>query len=162
MSETETRSQFRDNGRKEITAALTILLADVFAIYVKTKNFHWHMSGLHFPDYHLFLDEHARQIFAMIGAIAERARKLGGITLHSIGQLQRILDHDSDCVAPDEMFSELREDNFLLAGAMQEVLHLCQANNDVTTSSLLRNWIGEAERRGWFLFEVTFRDVHTV
>jgi len=154
----DTPSLFSDNARKDIAGALTVLLADVFALYVKTKNFHWHMSGPHFRDYHLLLDEQGTQIFNTTDDIAERARKVGGTTLHSIGQiskLQRILDNDADYVTPDDMLAELRDDNLQLVGWMREVHDLCDENNDVATTSLLEVWIDEAERRVWFLFEAT-------
>jgi starvation-inducible DNA-binding protein len=140
----------------EISGALAILLADVFALYLKTKNFHWHVSGPHFRDYHLMLDEQSDQIFAMTDPIAERARKLGGKTLHSIGEIakrQRILDNDADYVDPQDMLAELRDDNRQLTAAMREVHDLCDDKNDVATASLLENWIDETERRTWFLFE---------
>jgi len=140
----------------EISAALATLLADVFALYLKTKNFHWHVSGPHFRDYHLMLDEQSDQIFAMTDPIAERARKLGGKTLHSIGEIakrQRILDNDADYVDPQDMLAELRDDNRQLTAAMREVHDLCDDKNDVATASLLENWIDETERRTWFLFE---------
>jgi starvation-inducible DNA-binding protein len=141
---------------RDIAAALTTLLADVFAVYLKTKNFHWHMSGPHFRDYHLLLDEQAEQLFATTDPIAERARKIGGRTLHSTGQitkLQRILDNDADYVTPADMLAELREDNLALAGYMRETHSLCDEYGDVATASLLENWIDEAEQRVWFLFE---------
>ncbi|WP_019170760.1 Dps family protein [Pseudaminobacter salicylatoxidans] len=147
-----------DNARRDVTAALNTLLADVFALYMKTKNFHWHMSGPHFRDYHLMLDEHSEQIFGMTDVLAERARKLGGTTLHSIGhiaRLQRIQDNDADFVTPEDMLSELREDNEQLIAAMREVHDTCDEANDVATASVLENYIDEAERRAWFLFEAT-------
>jgi len=153
-----TPSIFSDNAIKDIAGALTVLLADVFAVYVKTKNFHWHMSGPHFRDYHLLLDEQSQQIFAMTDDIAERARKVGGTTLRSTGQiakLQRILDNDADYVTPEDMLSELRDDNLQLVRSMQEVHDLCDEHKDVATASLLENWIDETERRVWFLFEAT-------
>jgi starvation-inducible DNA-binding protein len=140
----------------DISAALTTLLADVFALYIKTKNFHWHISGPHFRDYHLMLDEHGEQIFAITDDIAERVRKIGGTTLHSIGQiarLQRIPDNDADYVSPQDMLAELREDNAHLVASMREVHNLCDDEGDVATTSLLENWIDEGERRIWFLFE---------
>jgi starvation-inducible DNA-binding protein len=142
----------------DISGALTVLLADVFALYLKTKNFHWHMSGRHFRDYHLLLDEQADQIFAATDAIAERARKIGGKTLHSIGEigrLQRLLDNDADYVTPQDMLAELRDDNKQLTAYMRETHTLCDEHEDVATTSLLENWIDEAERRTWFLFEAT-------
>lgn len=153
-----TPSLFKDNVIKDIAGALNALLADTFALYVKTKNFHWHMSGPHFRDYHLLLDEQATQIFAMTDDIAERARKIGGTTLHSIGQIsnmQRILDNDAEYVSPDDMLAELRDDNLQMVAAMREVHELCDEHKDVATASLLENWIDEGERRVWFLFEAT-------
>jgi starvation-inducible DNA-binding protein len=140
----------------DIGGALNLLLADVFALYVKTKNFHWHMSGPHFRDYHLLLDEQAEQIFAATDDIAERVRKIGGTTLRSIGQigrLQRVLDNEADYVTPLDMLAEMREDNLQLAAHMRETHGLCDEHGDVATASLLENWIDEAERRVWFLFE---------
>jgi starvation-inducible DNA-binding protein len=143
---------------KNISGALNALLADVFALYLKTKNFHWHMSGPHFRDYHLLLDEHADQIFAMTDAIAERVRKIGGPTIRSIGhvaRLQRLSDNDADYVDTLDMLSELREDNRALLASMREAHDLCDEEADVATASLLEVWIDETERRIWFLFEVT-------
>jgi starvation-inducible DNA-binding protein len=142
----------------DISGALNILLADVFALYLKTKNFHWHMSGPHFRDYHLLLDEHGDQIFAITDDIAERVRKIGGTTLHSISQisrLQRVLDNDADYVTPQDMLAELRDDNKQLIAHMRETHDICDEHGDVATTSLLENWIDEAERRTWFLFEAT-------
>lgn len=142
----------------EIGGALTLLLADVFALYLKTKNFHWHMSGPRFRDYHLLLDEQAEQLFEATDAIAERSRKIGGRTLRSIGhiaRLQRIRDNDADYVTPDDMLAELREDNKQLVLALRQTHELTSARSDVATTSLIENWIDEAERRLWFLFEVT-------
>jgi starvation-inducible DNA-binding protein len=141
---------------KNITGALNALLADVFALYLKTKNFHWHMSGPHFRDYHLLLDEHADQTFAMTDDIAERVRKIGGITIRSIGEvtrLQRISDNDADYVDPLDMLAELRQDNQAILASMREVHDLCDEENDVATTSLLEVWIDQTERRIWFLFE---------
>jgi starvation-inducible DNA-binding protein len=152
----QTPSNFDSNAIQDITGGMNALLADVFALYLKTKNFHWHMSGPHFRDYHLLLDEHSDQIFAMTDDIAERVRKIGGITLHSIGQvarLQRIEDNDADYVTPLDMLAELRDDNKQLAAAMREIHDLCDEHGDVATASLLENWIDETERRTWFLFE---------
>ena len=135
---------------------MNALLADTFAIYMKTKNFHWHMSGPHFRDFHLLLDEQADQIYATTDAIAERVRKLGRTTLRSIGhikKLQRLLDNDADFVTPEDMLAELREDNIQLAAYMRETHDMCSELGDVATTSLLENWIDEAERRVWFLFE---------
>jgi starvation-inducible DNA-binding protein len=146
------------NAVQDISGALTSLLADVFALYVKTKNFHWHMSGPHFRDYHLLLDEQSEEIFAATDPIAERVRKLGGTTLRSIGQIkrqQRLLDNDADFVTPHDMLAELRGDNLLLIGYMRETHDLCDEYRDVATASLLENWIDEGERRAWFLFEAT-------
>ena len=144
------------NATTDLSAALTALLADVFALYVKTKNFHWHASGPHFRDYHLLFDEQGEQIFAATDAIAERVRKIGGTTLRSIGhiaRLQRVSDNDADFVTPDDMLAELREDNGQLAARMREAHALCDEHGDVATASLLENWIDETERRVWFLFE---------
>ena len=151
-------SGLASNATRDISATLTTLLADVFAIYLKTKNFHWHMSGPHFRDYHLLLDEQGEQLFAMTDDIAERVRKIGGMTLHSIGQigrLQRVLDNDADFVSPQDMLAELRGDNAQLAASMREAHSLCDEHGDVATAGLLENWIDEAERRVWFLFEVS-------
>ncbi len=137
-------------------AALRALLADVFALYLKTKNFHWHMSGPHFRDYHLLLDEQSAQIFAITDDIAERARKIGGTTLRSIGHIareQRILDNDADYVEPRRHARELRDDNQQLVREMRRVHELCEEQGDVATASVLENWIDEAERRTWFLYE---------
>jgi starvation-inducible DNA-binding protein len=145
------------NATRDLSAALTTLVADFFALYVKTKNFHWHVSGPHFRDYHLLLDEQGDQIFAATDAIAERVRKIGGTTIQSvghIGRLQRLLDNDSEYVTPSDMLAELREDNKQLAAYVREIHDLCEQYRDVATASLLENWIDEAERRTWFLFEV--------
>jgi starvation-inducible DNA-binding protein len=141
---------------RDLAAALNGILADVFALYVKTKNFHWHVSGPHFRDYHLLLDEQAAQLFAMTDPIAERVRKLGRITLRStgeIGRTQRILDNDADYVEPLDMLAELREDNSVLAGRLREAHGLCDEHGDVASASLLEVWIDETEQRTWFLFE---------
>ena len=138
----------------EISGELRKLLADVFALYVKTKNFHWHMSGRHFRDFHLLLDEHGEQIFAMTDDIAERARKLGGTTLHSISDIskhQRLKDNNDERVAPEDMLSELRADNQELTRNLRSAHELCDKHNDVATASLIENWIDETERRTWFL-----------
>ena len=140
----------------EISIALSILLADIFALYIKTKNFHWHMSGPHFRDYHLLLDEHGDQLFAMTDNIAERVRKIGGTTLRSIGQIARttrVADNDADYVTPKDMLSELWEDNKALVRFMKSLHVLCDDAGDVASTSLLENWIDEAERRAWFLYE---------
>ena len=152
----DTPTDLAPAATRDISSALRVLLADVFALYLKTKNFHWHMSGRHFRDYHLLLDEQAGQIFAATDAIAERARKIGGKTLHSIneiGRLQRLLDNDAGCVTPQDMLAELREDNKQLTAYMRETHTLCGEHEDVATASLLENWIDEAEKRTWFLFE---------
>ena len=141
---------------EEISGALNALLADVFALYLKTKNFHWHMSGPHFRDYHLLLDEQGEQIFAMTDDIAERVRKIGGVTLRSVGQisrLQRLKDNDADFVTPQDMLSELFEDNKALTLSMKAIHALTNDAGDVATTSVLENWIDEAERRSWFLRE---------
>jgi starvation-inducible DNA-binding protein len=151
-----TPTDLASNAVKDLSGALNILLADVFALYLKTKNFHWHMSGPHFRDYHLLLDEQSDQIFAMTDDIAERVRKIGGTTLHSIGQvgrLQRVMDNDADYVTPPDMLAELRDDNKQLAVHMRETHGLCDEHGDVATASLLEVWIDETERRTWFLFE---------
>ena len=146
---------------KDIAGALNGVLADVFALYLKTKNFHWHMSGSHFRDYHLLLDEQSEQIFAMTDDIAERGRKIGSRTLRSIGEVsrsQRILDNDADFVTPQDMLAELRDDNQRLVASMRETHDLCDEHRDVATASLLENWIDETERRVWFLYEAGRRD----
>ena len=151
-------TDLKPNAVKDIAGALTIMLADMFALYVKTKNFHWHVSGPHFRDYHLLLDEQATQIFATTDDIAERARKIGGTTLRSIGQigrLQRVRDNDADFVTPLDMLAELREDNKQLAASLRETHGLCDEQGDVASASLIETWIDEAERRTWFLFEAT-------
>ncbi len=143
---------------RDIGAALNGLLADVFALYLKTKNFHWHMSGSHFRDYHLLLDEQGDQIFAMTDPIAERVRKIGGSTLRSIGhiaRMQRIPDNDADFVAPQDMLAELRDDNLRLTSAMRQVHNTSSGYGDVATTSLLEVWIDETERRSWFLYEAS-------
>jgi starvation-inducible DNA-binding protein len=155
-----TPTDLGSNATKEITGALNALLADVYALYLKTKNFHWHMSGPHFRDYHLLLDEQAEQIDAITDVIAERVRKIGGTTLRSIGhiaRLQRISDNDADFVDPLDMLSELREDNKSLVASMRQTHNLCDERNDVATTSLIEFWIDEAERRIWFLFEASRR-----
>jgi starvation-inducible DNA-binding protein len=144
------------NAARDIAAALNGCLADTFALYLKTKNFHWHVSGPHFRDYHLLLDEQAAQIFAATDAMAERVRKVGGTTLRSIGhiaRLQRVLDNDADFVTPEDMLAELRDDNRQMVEHLREAHGLCDEANDVATASLIENWIDEAERRVWFLFE---------
>ena len=144
------------NATRDLAGGLNALLADMFALYMKTKNFHWHVSGPHFRDYHLLLDEQAGQIFAATDDIAERVRKVGGTTLRSVGhisRLQRVADNDADFVSPDDMLAELRDDNMDLAQRLREVHDLCDEHGDLATASLVENWIDEAERRTWFLFE---------
>jgi starvation-inducible DNA-binding protein len=156
----DTPTDLKPDAVKDISGALNILLADMFALYLKTKNFHWHVSGPHFRDYHLLLDEQADQIFATTDAIAERVRKIGGMTLRSIGQigrLQRVMDNDAEYVTPLDMLAELRDDNKELAANMRETHGLCDDGDDIATASLLEVWIDEAERRTWFLFEVSRR-----
>jgi len=160
-AELETPTDLGSNAVRDIPAALAALLADVFALYVKTKNFHWHMSGAHFRDYHLLLDEQSDQIFAMTDPIAERSRKIGGTTIRSIGHIarqQRILDNDAEYVDPQDMLAELRSDNQQLAREMRRVHELCDEYGDVATASLLENWIDETERRNWFLYECARAD----
>jgi starvation-inducible DNA-binding protein len=143
---------------RDLAGALNILLADMFGLYLKTKNFHWHISGPHFRDYHLLLDEQAEQIFATTDDIAERVRKIGATTLRSIGhigRLQRVADNDADYVTPMDMLAELRDENTQLTARMRETHDLCNEHGDVATASLIENWIDEAERRTWFLFEAT-------
>jgi starvation-inducible DNA-binding protein len=152
-----TPSDLGSDAVKNITGALNALLADVFALYVKTKNFHWHMSGPNFRDYHLLLDEHGDQIFAMTDEIAERVRKIGGVTIRSIGhvaRLQRLSDNEAEYVDPLDMLAELREDNRAMLASMRGAHDLCSEENDVATTSLLETWIDETERRIWFLFEI--------
>lgn len=151
-----TPTSLSEEATRDISAALTGLLADTFALYIKTKNFHWHVSGPHFRDYHLLLDEQSAEILAMTDPMAERARKIGGPTLRSIGQIakeSRIADNDADYVDALDMLAELRDDNGDLIGRMREVHDLCDEHNDIATASLLENWIDESEKRVWFLFE---------
>jgi starvation-inducible DNA-binding protein len=146
------------SATKDIAAAMNAILADVFALYLKTKNFHWHMSGLHFRDYHLLLDEHAEQLFAMTDPVAERVRKIGGLTLRSIGHIsrtQRVLDNDAEYVEPLDMIAELAEDNRKLAARLREAHDVCDEHRDIATASLIEVWTDETERRAWFLFETT-------
>jgi starvation-inducible DNA-binding protein len=153
-----TPTDLKPDAVRDIAGALNILLADMFGLYLKTKNFHWHVSGPHFRDYHLLLDEQGDQIFATTDAIAERIRKIGGTTLRSIGhigRLQRIEDNDADFVTPMDMLAELRDDNRQLVAHMRETHELCDKHGDVATASLLEVWIDEVERRIWFLFEAT-------
>ena len=153
-----TPTDLKKGATRDISAGVNGLLADSFALYVKTKNFHWHMSGPHFRDYHLLLDEQGDQIFAMTDPMAERVRKVGGNTLHSIGEIgrmKRIADNDGEYVTPQDMLAELRDDNLELAKRMREVHSMCDEYGDVATASLLEVWIDETERRHWFLFETT-------
>ena len=153
-----TPTDLGSNARRDISGALNALLADFFALYMKTKNFHWHVSGPHFRDYHLMLDEQAAQIYAATDDIAERVRKVGGTTLRSIGhiaRLQRILDNDADYVSPEDMLAELRDDNRTLVASLREAHAVAEEDNDVATTSLIEVWIDEAERRAWFLFEAS-------
>jgi len=155
-----TPTDLGENATRDLTGGLNLLLADVAALYWKTKNFHWHVSGPHFRDYHLMLDEQATQIDAMSDPIAERVRKLGGTTIRSIGhisRLQRVLDNDADYVTPLDMLAELRDDNKQLCVSMRILHELCDEHNDVATASLIENWIDEAEQRVWFLYETTRR-----
>jgi starvation-inducible DNA-binding protein len=152
----DTPTDLSHDGVTEISQELRRLLADVFGLYVKTKNFHWHMSGHHFRDYHLLFDEHADQIFAMTDDIAERARKIGGTTLHSIGDIakyQRLKDNSEEFVAPKEMLSELLDDSQKLTKFLRATHEVCEKHNDVATASMIENWIDQTERRTWFLFE---------
>lgn len=145
-------------ARRDISAAMNAVLADVFALYLKAKNFHWHMSGSHFRDYHLMLDDQGDALYAMTDPLAERVRMLGGTTLRSIGhiaRLQRIDDNDADYVEPRDMLAELREDNLALLARLREVHDLCDEYRDVATTSLVEEWIEQAERRVWFLFEAS-------
>jgi starvation-inducible DNA-binding protein len=153
-----TRTDLSAAATKDIAAAMNGVLADVFALYLKTKNFHWHMSGPHFRDYHLLLDEQADQIYAMSDPIAERIRKIGGATLKSIGHIartQRVLDNDAEYVQPLDMLAELREDNKELAARLREAHNVTDEHRDVATASLIEVWIDETERRTWFLFEAS-------
>ena len=151
-----TRSSLSPEAVHQISGALNRVLADLFALYVKSKNFHWHMSGPHFRDYHLLLDEQADQLYAMTDPIAERIRKVGGNTLRSIGHIartQRVLDNDADYVEPQDMLAELREDNVELAARFRQAHNVCEEHRDIATASLIEVWIDETERRTWFLFE---------
>ena len=156
MAPLQTPTDLGAQATKDVSAALNLLLADFFALYLKTKNFHWHVSGPHFRDYHLLLDEQADQLYATTDPIAERVRKLGGTTLRSIGQisrLQRVADNDADFVTAADMLAELREDNQQLAYRMRQAHVVCEEHGDVATASLIEVWIDEAERRVWFLYE---------
>ena len=153
-----TPTDLKPNAVRDLAGALNILLADMFGLYLKTKNFHWHMSGAHFRDYHLLLDEQADQVFALTDPIAERVRKIGGATLRSVGhvaRLQRLPDNDAEFVDPQDMLAELREDNVDLAKRMRVTHELCDEHGDVATTSQLEVYIDEAERRAWFLYEAS-------
>ena len=153
-----TPTDLKTAATKDIAGALNGILADVFALYMKTKNFHWHMSGPHFRDYHLLLDEQADQLYAMTDPIAERIRKVGGTTLRSIGHIartQRVLDNDAQYVEPEDMLAELREDNTTLTARLREAHNVCEEHKDIASASLIEVWIDETERRTWFLFEAT-------
>jgi len=157
----QTPSDLGSDAASTIAVCTNLILADVFALYIKTKNFHWHMSGRHFRDYHLLLDEQGDQLFAMTDVIAERIRKTGGSTLRSIGHIartQRITDNDAEYVDPRDMLAELREDNVALAGRLREAHDLVDDIRDIATASLIENWIDETERRTWFLFEASRGD----
>ena len=157
-----TPTDLEREGARDAAAALNRLLADTFALYLKTKNFHWHMSGPHFRDYHLLLDEQADQIYAMTDPLAERVRKLGQLTLHSIGEIartQRVEDNDAEYVEPLDMLAELREDNQALVGRMREAHDVCDEHRDIASASLIEVWIDETERRTWFLFEISQREM---
>jgi starvation-inducible DNA-binding protein len=152
-----TPTDLSGDGVEEISSNLRRLLADVFALYVKTKNFHWHISGRHFRDYHLLLDEQATEVFAMADPIAERARKIGGTTIRSIGDIaknQRLKDNNKESVSPMDMISELCDDNQQLTRSLRAVHEVCDRHNDVATASLIEVWIDESEKRTWFLAEI--------
>jgi starvation-inducible DNA-binding protein len=155
-----TPSDLTRTTAKEVSGAMNAILADVFALYLKTKNFHWHMSGPHVRDYHLLLDEQADQLYAMTDPIAERIRKLGGLTIRSIGhiaRLQRVQDNDAEFVEPSDMLAELRDDNKSLAARLREAHNVCEEHRDIATASLIEVWVDETERRTWFLFESSRR-----
>jgi starvation-inducible DNA-binding protein len=155
-----TPTDLKPAATKDISGALNGILADVFALYLKTKNFHWHMSGPHFRDYHLLLDEQADQLFAMTDPIAERVRKVGGTTLRSIGHIarnQRVLDNDAEYVEPEDMLAELHEDSTTLTARLREAHNVCEEHKDIASASLIEVWIDETERRSWFLFEASRR-----
>jgi starvation-inducible DNA-binding protein len=154
------RTDLKAAATRDISAALNGILADTFALYIKTKNFHWHMSGPHFRDYHLLLDEQADQIFAMTDPVAERVRKIGGITIRSIGEIartQRLADNDAEYVEPSDMLAELGEDNRTLTASLREAHVVCEQHGDIATASLIEVWVDETERRSWFLFESSRR-----
>ena len=155
---TRSPSGLESRAVEDVAPAMTVLLADMFALYLKTKNFHWHVSGPHFRDYHRLFDEQSEQILAATDAIAERVRKIGGRTLHSIGhiaRIQRIADNDEGYVAPENMLEELLDDNQKLAVRLRGLHALCDERGDIASASLIENWIDEAEHRAWFLYETT-------
>ena len=157
-----TPTDLSPEATRDVAGAMNGILADVFALYLKTKNFHWHLSGPHFRDYHLMLDEQADQLFAMTDPVAERVRKIGGTTLRSIGhvsRLQRVTDNDAEYVEPEDMLAELCEDNKALAARLREAHDVCDGHRDLATASLIENWIDETERRTWFLFEAARREM---
>jgi starvation-inducible DNA-binding protein len=157
-----TPTDLTPEATRDVSGAMNAILADVFALYLKTKNFHWHLSGPHFRDYHLMFDEQAEQLFAMTDPIAERVRKLGGTTLRSTGhvsRLQRVADNDAEYVEPEDMLAELCEDNKTLAARLREAHDVCDEHRDVATASLIEVWIDETERRTWFLFEAAQREM---
>ncbi len=160
LSPLVTPTDLAGNATRDIAGAMNTILADVFALYLKTKNFHWHLSGPHFRDYHLLLDEQGDQLFAMTDPIAERIRKVGGTTIRSVGhiaRLQRVSDNDAEYVEPEDMLAELREDNKTLAARLREAHGVCDEHEDIATASLIEVWIDETERRTWFLFEASRR-----
>ncbi|MEO8006288.1 MAG: DNA starvation/stationary phase protection protein [Betaproteobacteria bacterium] len=153
-----TPTDLKSAATRDIAGSMNAILADVYALYLKTKNFHWHVSGPHFRDYHLLLDDQATQIFAMTDPIAERIRKVGGSTMRSIGHIartQRVLDNDAEYVEPSDMLAELREDNKTLATRLREAHNVCDEHRDLATASLIEVWIDETEQRTWFLFEAS-------
>jgi len=157
-SQERAQSDFSPEAVEQVSMALNTLLADAFGLYVKTKNFHWHLEGPHFRDYHLLLDEQSDQIFAMTDPLAERVRKVGGRTLTSLGQmarLERIADNDEEHVEAGAMLQELQQDNRALAGHLREAHEVCDEHQDFASTSLIENWIDETERRAWFLYEAT-------
>ena len=157
-----TPTDLAPEATRDVTGAMNAILADVFALYMKTKNFHWHLSGPHFRDYHLMLDEQGDQLFAMTDPIAERVRKIGGTTLTSIGhiaRLQRVADNDAQYVEPEDMLAELCEDNKTLAARLREAHNVCDEHRDIATASVIETWIDETERRTWFLFEASGREM---
>jgi starvation-inducible DNA-binding protein len=158
--ELATPTDLGENASRDIAAALNGVLADVFALYLKTKNFHWHVSGPHFHDYHLLFDEQADQLFAMTDPLAERVRKIGALTIRSVAHIsrtQRVSDNDAPYVDPLDMLAELREDNLTLTKHLREAHGLCDEHRDVASASLIETWIDETEKRTWFLYETARR-----